>query len=774
MRAKGGTTRQAPRRVLPPAPGAPAPMAESCAPLLLDFPDPALIAGPDKRVVFLNRAAQKLFGDTLQLGDPCPICGQLTGLPLSPDGKVSQERCLKYGESLDRAPILPKAGWATRVPLTATATPISGGPGEESPGCLVILREHAELLAHPVVQLQIATLASILENFPIPFFMVDPDLVVTHMNERLARLTGYSSKEVVGRMTCGQVLNSKECGTCDCVLKQVMETRKPVSGWRRVVRDRAGREIPVTVSASLITDPSGRVIGGFEAIRDITPIVEAEAKINLLTEHTREGLLMADENQRVLYVNTRMAEILHQPKKELLGKHLGELLSSQHLHMALELAHLVEQGQERETRFCSFLNPPGRGQAEAKVFETCMAVTRLGRKVLTCLYLRELTERVGIERELQKTNVFLHNIIKSSVDGIVVVDPKGVPIIFNEGAERILGYKAEEIIGNPENFRRFYPPEVAAEMMRRMRSRYEYGPVDKLTTTQITLINKDGEEVPVNFSAAIIRERGIEVGSVGIFSDLREILKVHGELEATHHQLVQAEKIASLGRMAAGVAHEINNPLAGILIYAELLARELDKDSAARQNVDIIIDQTMRCQQIVTRLLDFSRQSLGQKKLFDINDILRACVDLVSHQAFFHNIKIRLKLDPKLPQIIGDPGQLQQVFTNLLINAADAMSGTGWINITSRPSWRSDAVILQFIDSGSGIPPEIRDKIFEPFFTTKPPGKGTGLGLSIVYGVIQRHGGSIQAYSPPTGGTVFTVTLPLESADRKSEAGLMI
>ena len=214
-----------------------------------------------------------------------------------------------------------------------------------------------------------------------------------------------------------------------------------------------------------------------------------------------------------------------------MGKHLGEVLPAQHLHMALELSRMVEQGQQRETRFCSMLNQ-ARTKRKSRVFETCMAVSRLGKKSLTCLYLRDLTDRIQIERELQKTNTFLHNIIRSSVDGIVVVDPKGVPLIFNEGAERILGYKAEEIIGNPENFRRFYPPEVAAEMMRRMRSD-EYGPPDKLNTTRITFINKNGEEVPVNFSAAIIRERGQEVGSVGIFSDLREILKVHQELEAS-------------------------------------------------------------------------------------------------------------------------------------------------------------------------------------------------------------------------------------------------
>ena len=214
----------------------------------------------------------------------------------------------------------------------------------------------------------------------------------------------------------------------------------------------------MTVSASIITDPSGKVIGGFEAFRDITPIIEAEQKIDLLTEHTREGLLMADEKQRVVYLNTPMAEILRQPKKQVLGKHLGEILTSQHLHMAQELSNRVEHGQERETRFCSLLDLPHKGD-KPRVFETCMAVSRLGTKVLTCLYLRDLTERVRIERELQQTNAFLHNIIKSSVDGIVVVDRKGVPIIFNEGAERILGYKAAEIIGHPENFRRFYPPD---------------------------------------------------------------------------------------------------------------------------------------------------------------------------------------------------------------------------------------------------------------------------------------------------------------------------
>lgn len=756
----------------PSRPGEPPPLtgltgmpAEVLGQILGEFPDPVVVTNRDQGVVFLNCAAQKLFGGALRPGDPCPLCSE-TPLITGTGGAASPPQlCPGMGERYHQVPILLKTRWPVGPPLFLSANPIQGADHQKV-GCFILIREHADLPVHPLMEQQLATLSSILENFPLPFFLVDPFLIVTHLNDHMEELTGFTKSEVVGRMTCGELLNTPQCGTCDCLLKQVMELKKPVSGLRRTVRHRDGREVQVTASASIITDPEGRVIGGFEAVRDITPVVEAEQKLDLLTQLTQEGLLMADEDHRIIFANTRMMEILDIPRSRIIGMHLGDVLTAQHLQMAQELGRLVDQNLQQESRFCSMLDTPRNQDRVPRVYETCMAVSRLGNKVLTCLYLRDLTSRILIERELQKTNAFFTNIIRSSVDGIVVVDNKGVPLIFNEGAERILGYTAEEMIGNPENFRRFYPVEVAAEMMRRMRSN-EYGPPDKLNTTRMNFINKNGEEVPVNFSATIIRERGQEIGSVGIFSDLREILKVHQELEAAQAQLVHSEKIASLGRMSAGVAHEINNPLAGILIYAELLQRDLAADAAHRENIEVIINQTMRCQQIVHRLLDFSRQSLGDKKLVDANDIIRRCVDLMSHQAFFHNIKVMQELDQFLPQIVGDPGQLQQVFTNLLLNAADAMNGQGRITIISRPMPQGDGIILTFTDTGGGIPPEIRDKIFEPFFTTKPPGKGTGLGLSIVYGVIQRHGGTITADSPPGGGTTFTVRLPLEAGDHK-------
>ena len=754
--------------VLPGVTGtAPVPM-EYLAPLLSDVLDPIVVTNSHHQVVFLNCAANKLFDGSLRPGDPCPICSEMSIIAGAGEEAARLRQCPQaQGESLKQAPIVLKTRWPIGPPLSVNVTAIRGD-GRDQAGCFIQVREHTELLAHPLMEQQMATLSSILENFPVPFFMVDPFLVVTHLNERMEKLTGYSRSEVVGRKTCGEVLNTAQCDTCDCVLKQVMEQKKPISGVRRVVRTRHGREVPVTVYASIITDPEGRVIGGFEAVRDITPIVEAERKLDLITELTQEGMLMADENQRIIFANSKMAEIVGRPKEDLVGKSLEEVLTAQHQKMAVELTSMEEHGRQEEVQFCTTLNGAYIDPEENRVFETCMAASRIGKHILTCIYLRDLTQRIRMHEQLKKTNIFLNNIIRCSVDGIVVIDTKGSPLIFSEGAERILGYHAGEIIADRKRLHRFYPLELAREMMHRMRSG-EYGQPDRLNTTEVTFYNKDGEEVPVRFSAAIIRDKGQEVGSVGIFSDLREHRRMQKKLEETQNQLLQAEKIASLGRMSAGVAHEINNPLAGILIYAELLQRDMEANAAGRQHIEEIINQTLRCKQIVTRLLEFSRQSLGQKTLLSINEIISRCVKLIDQQLLFQNIQIKLSLDPELLQIFGDPGELQQVFTNLLINAADAMNGLGRITITSCAAPERDGVIITFADTGSGIPPELRDKIFDPFFTTKPPGKGTGLGLSIVYGVIQRHGGTIEVESPLGGGTEFIIRLPLDSQENQEQ-----
>jgi signal transduction histidine kinase len=185
-----------------------------------------------------------------------------------------------------------------------------------------------------------------------------------------------------------------------------------------------------------------------------------------------------------------------------------------------------------------------------------------------------------------------------------------------------------------------------------------------------------------------------------------------------------------------------------------------------------IIDQTLRCKQIVTRLLEFSRQSVGQRVRFDLNHIINRSADLLAGQSLFCDVEFVKDLQSDIPEMMGDPGQLQQVFTNFIINSGSAMKGKGKIIITSRFDPEHHEVSLQFADTGPGIPHEIMDKIFEPFFTTKQPGEGTGLGLSVAYGIIQQHGGSIEVRNSDSGGAVFTVLLPLECAENAFESML--
>ncbi len=382
---------------------------------------------------------------------------------------------------------------------------------------------------------------------------------------------------------------------------------------------------------------------------------------------------------------------------------------------------------------------------------------------------RDVTDRIKLEEEVRKSNIFLQNTIQSTVDGIVVVDTKGNVIIFNEGMERLTGYSAQEI----KHLTSFYPIETAKENMLKMRSD-EFGPLGKLNPTSMTVTTKDGEEIPVTLSASMLTIDDQPAGSVGVFTDMREILEMRKELEEAHLQLVQSEKIASVGRMAAGVAHEINNPLSGILIYAELLKENLKDDPQNVEDTHEIINQTLRCKKIVSELLSFSRQSIGKASSFSLEELINKSLNILINQAIFQDIEVTRVLEPNIPAMIGDMGQLQQVFVNLVTNSADAMKGKGQLNINAHYVPEKNQFVIEVSDTGPGIPEGLKDKIFDIFFTTKPVGKGTGLGLSITRNIILLHGGNIMVESPPGGGTTFIIELPLGFVEQPADEPVFV
>ncbi len=233
-------------------------------------------------------------------------------------------------------------------------------------------------------------------------------------------------------------------------------------------------------------------------------------------------------------------------------------------------------------------------------------------------------------------------------------------------------------------------------------------------------------------------------------------------------ELIRSEKLASLGELVAGIAHEINNPLTGILMYTSMVAQDPRVPPELLADLDIVIQETHRCGHIVRDLLNFSRESLPTKAPEKLHRVLDASLALVEHQSYFHNIHICRLYDDQVPQIPMDAAQMQQVFLNLLVNASQAMPAGGDLTIATGVDRATETVFVIFRDTGCGIPPENIKKIFDPFFSTKGH-EGTGLGLSVSYGIIENHGGQIEVESEPGVGTAFTVRLPLHSPPALAE-----
>ena len=373
----------------------------------------------------------------------------------------------------------------------------------------------------------------------------------------------------------------------------------------------------------------------------------------------------------------------------------------------------------------------------------------------------DISDRIRMERELEEKNRFFSNMLESSVECIVAADTRGQIIFFNKAAEKLTSYKTEEVIGK-FHITRFYPIDVAKNIMRRLRSD-DYGGRGKLENFRTIFYGKDGMEIPVRLSASIIYEGDKELASLGVFTDLREKLKMEKELQDTQMRLIQTEKMASLGSLAAGVAHEINNPLGGILIYASLLMEDFaDQNDPRVQDLKRIVEEGTRCKDIVKNLLEFARQTESKFESIAINKAIDDVLFFLEKQALFHNIKTIKELNPDLPLIQVDPNPIKQVLMNMMVNAAEAMSEKGGtLTITTGINPDGSSIVIFFKDTGPGIPPAIQSKIFDPFFTTKDVGKGTGLGLSTSYGIIQSHHGTIEVESVPGKGATFKIIIPI-------------
>jgi len=403
------------------------------------------------------------------------------------------------------------------------------------------------------------------------------------------------------------------------------------------------------------------------------------------------------------------------------------------------------------------ISEDGRERWEDRVFSPILDDN--GEVLYIMESVRDVTRLKGLEKELDETKEFFENVIQSSASAIVAADRTGKILFMNRAAEDLFGYAMEEVLGT-KSVELIYRPGKAREIMKQLRDE-TIGGKGKLHSTKITIINANGEEIPVEFTGAIIYEGDKEAATMGIYNDLRERLVVEKKLKEAQVQVAQAEKMASLGQLAAGVAHEINNPLTGILLYVNLVLERLEENDPFREDLEYVLEDTNRCKEIVKNLLAYSRQTNPTKEIFQLNSLVEQSLNLIRDQRLFMNIEVIKEMSGDMMLIHADKNQLNQVIINLVINAIDAMEKKGTITFRTYRDKRAKMVYLEISDTGSGIPEENLPKVFDPFFSTKELGKGTGLGLSTAYGIVKENGGEISVKDTGVEGTTFLVELPL-------------
>jgi len=363
-------------------------------------------------------------------------------------------------------------------------------------------------------------------------------------------------------------------------------------------------------------------------------------------------------------------------------------------------------------------------------------------------------------KDIKRQESYLELLVSSSIDAFIATDMKGTINLFSKGAENIFGCKAEDVLGTPISNYYVMGRDEAKKIMKIL---YQEGGLQNYETVMII---RNGKKVNMNLSVSLLKNSNGElIGTLGIGKDFTEFKRIE-------RQLQQSEKLATVGELAAGIAHEVGTPLNVILGTAEYLMMEMEGDDPKIEELKIIISQAEHITKLIHQLLNFSRYNKPEFKSIDINSLVRDVLKLTDLQIAKEKIKVLTDLQSDMPTIIGDDNQLQQVLINIIVNALHAMPQGGTLTIANRLDISESStphsnvfIEISISDTGCGIPSKDIPKIFDPFFTTKDIDKGTGLGLTVSHRIVEDHGGTIDVESKVNEGTRFTVKLPIQISE---------
>ncbi len=597
-------------------------------------------------------------------------------------------------------------------------------------------------------------LLDVLDAFEDGIYIINSDYTVEYMNKFMKELFG----EGVGKK-CHEILIQSDKPCHWCKYDEVFinnETHHSEVHIESVDKTFVLSELPVT--------NQDKTISKLSIYRDISRRVQQEEKLKSSKEsyqrlfaHVGCGVFISSKQGRFLDVNPALLKMLGYKDKE-------EFLS-------LDLARDVYLSPEDRRKYTQIIEKKGQvvdyelkwRRRDGNIIHILLTSTVrydttgdiLGYEGIVV----DQTRRKKHQIEIKEAHDFLDQIISSSPNAIMAMDMKGIIKLWNKSAEDIFGVKFDQVV-EKMTIQQIFSNKVAKSVMEMMRDE-KFGGRGKLNSYVLNFKKNNGELVEGNLSASILYdEKGDELATVGLFVDLKEQLQTERELSEARQHLLQSEKLAAMGRLTSQIAHELNNPLFGIMNTLELMKTEISPQNKRRKLLDMSLSEIERLADMLKKMLSFSKPDQDKRIEIDINVIIDELMMLYEKRFRENSIKVIMDLAENPGVILASRDQLRQVFINMFSNAMYAMPDGGNFEVSTKVV--SEKLFIIIKDSGTGISPDHIKKIFDSFFTTKKESvQGVGLGLSVCYGFIKDHGGDIIVESEEGQWTKFTITLPI-------------
>jgi PAS domain S-box-containing protein len=583
----------------------------------------------------------------------------------------------------------------------------------------------------------------LIDSFDDIAFATSLDGNIKTVNRRVAELLGIPYGEIIGHRV-DEFLDEPKRESLDRGLARFLEKRR----WSGLVCVRLksssqSRYFDCALTAIVKGD---EVVGVSGLARDVTEEREKERRFTELFETLQEGVYFSNPEGKILDGNAALVQVLgYESKEELLSIDPRALNSDPSQNPVLGRT-ANDQGGVRTREIILH-----RKNGTLGVFlDTSRAVWDAGGKIVRYQgTLVDVTERREMEKALRRQEEFQRYLLESFPDLILVIDLNGRYSFVSSRIHDLRGYKPEDLLGKKVEEEQDYSRELFGLYRDLITGRKMFG------TCDYNARHRDRSWRTMRASASPLFDAENKLS--GAIVSVRDIT-VEKKLE---QQIIQSERLAAMGQMIGGFAHELNNPLTSILGMSELL-QEGEAPESVRKQMVVLQQQARRAAEIVQNLMYFSRPPAPGKSPIDLGELVQRTLHLHAYSLRKSNITVDFLKEPSVPAVSGDAHQLMQVFLNLILNSEQAMREVrdrGTLRIRMEKNEKSVAVVFQ--DDGPGISPEILPNIFDPFYTTKRPGRGTGLGLSICKAILREHNGNVEASSGPGGGAVFTVTLPV-------------